>query len=74
MTDENKIGYEGDDIASFLRDYCKLAGLTPVENKVLALKHGMLDLIEVQDVNPLDVIKEAFVQNLATLGYNFKQS
>jgi RNA polymerase sigma factor (sigma-70 family) len=74
MTNENKIGYEGDDITAFLRDYCKLAELSTTENRVLALKHGMLDLIEIQDVPNEEVLREAFAQNLATLGYNYKPS
>lgn len=72
MTDENKIGYEGDDVSTFLREYCALAKLTPLEIKVLALKNGMLDLLEPVHVNEQEVLREAFVQNLAILGYNFK--
>jgi len=39
---------------------------------VLALRHGMVDLIKPKEIDQQESIKEAIVQNLAILGYSFK--
>lgn len=72
MTDENKLGGDVDPFLNMLRDYCEAAGLTDMETKVLAIRHGMLDLIRVKKVKKEEPVAECLVQNLARLGYNYK--
>ena len=72
MTDENKLGGDVDPFLDMLRDYCEAAGLTDMETKVLAIRHGMLDLIRVRKVKKEEPIAECLAQKLARLGYNYK--
>ena len=73
MTNEDKIGYEGEDFNEFLREYCAVAGFTYNEKIVLALRHGMLDLLNNDCELPIhDSIQEAKIQGLAALGYNYR--
>lgn len=62
------------DVVELIREYCDKADLTREERRVLALKHGMPDLLTDAQIKTSDLIREALVQNLALLGYNFKFS
>jgi DNA-directed RNA polymerase sigma subunit (sigma70/sigma32) len=74
MTNENKLGFYDTDAEDTLRDYCKRAKLSIRELKVLALKHGMVDLLLDIDsgVTKEAAAEEAMIQNLAGLGYNYR--
>jgi RNA polymerase sigma factor (sigma-70 family) len=72
MTDEDKIGHEGEDFTALLIEYCDKANLTTQELQVLALRHGMLDLVPNRDLDVRVRTIEALTQNLAALGFNFK--
>lgn len=72
MTDEDKIGNEGEDFTALLIEYCDKADLTNQELQVLALRHGMLDLVPNRDIDIKTRTAEALTQNLAALGFNFK--
>jgi hypothetical protein len=72
MTDDNKLGGDIDPFIDMLRDYCETANLTETEIKILAIRHGMLDLIKPRKVKERECIRECLVQNLARLGYNYK--
>jgi DNA-directed RNA polymerase sigma subunit (sigma70/sigma32) len=74
MTNEDRLGGYVDPFINLLRDYCDIAGLTELEMKVLALRHGMIDLIPSKPVNQYECLREVLVQNLASLGYNYKIS
>lgn len=72
MTDEDKIGHEGEDFTALLIEFCSKADLTDLELKVLALRHGMLDLVPNKGLEQPHRIQEAVIQNLAALGFNYK--
>jgi RNA polymerase sigma factor (sigma-70 family) len=72
MTDEDKIGNEGEDFTALLVEYCDKADLTHQELQVLALRHGMLDLVPNREIDLKTRTTEALTQNLAALGFNFK--
>jgi DNA-directed RNA polymerase specialized sigma subunit len=71
ITDDAKLGPEVNTFAQELREYCQTAQLTKVERLVLALKHGMLDILPVHELKPDVVINESIAQNCARLGYHF---
>jgi hypothetical protein len=72
MTNENKLGGEVDPFIEMLREYCSMAGLNEMEIKLLAIRHGMLDLIRLGKVKEDECVRECLIQNLANLGYNYK--
>lgn len=72
MTNEDRLGGFVDPFVNLLRDYCDTANLNDLELKIIALRHGMLDLIPNKKLNSYECLKETVVQNLANLGYNFK--
>jgi RNA polymerase sigma factor (sigma-70 family) len=72
MTNDNKLGGESDPFLDMLRDYCDDANLTENEIKVLAIRHGMLDIIKPTKVKEAECIRECLVQNLAKIGYNYR--
>lgn len=72
MTNEDRLGGEIDPFISLLRDYCVDSNLTEKELKIMALRHGMVDLIENKETTTEDRLHETMIQNLATLGYNYK--
>ena len=61
-----------DDITELLREHCNAAKLSTQETLIVALRNGMPDLLPEKETPIHDQIKEAVVQNLAVLGYNFK--
>ena len=69
ITDEDD---SEDDVCELIREYCGRAELTPREIQILALKHGMPDLMPNIEIPVVAQIREALIQNLALLGYNFK--
>jgi len=72
MTNEDRLGGFVDPFINTLRDYCDSANLTDIELKIIALRHGMLDLIPPKNIDCAESLKEAVIQNLATLGYNYR--
>jgi len=72
MTNEDRLGGVVDPFTTLLREYCDDSDLSNKELKVMALRHGMVDLIAHKEVNPDEGATEALVQNLALLGYNYK--
>jgi len=74
MTNEDRLGGYVDPFINLLREYCDTANLTDMELKIIALRHGMLDLVPDKPVDEKESLKETIVQNLASLGYNFKVS
>jgi DNA-directed RNA polymerase sigma subunit (sigma70/sigma32) len=72
MTNEDRLGGYVDPFVMSLREYCDSANLSDIELKIIALRHGMLDLIQGTDVSILESIRETIVQNLAWLGYNYR--
>ena len=72
MTNENRLGGQPDVQSTLLRDYCEEADLTDSEIKVLALRHGMLDLVNTDREEDEASLKEAVIQNLALLGFNYQ--
>lgn len=72
MTNDNKLGGDIDPFLELLRDYCHSANLTDTEIKVLAIRHGMIDLLRPKKVHIYDCVHETLVQNLAKLGYNYR--
>ena len=72
MTNDDRLGGFVDPFINLLREYCDMANLTDTELRILALRHGMLDLIPSKQVNQTECIKETIIQNLASLGYNYR--
>lgn len=72
MTNEDRLGGEIDPFTDLLRDYCLDSYLTEKELKIMALRHGMVDLINDKEPTMEKKIQETMIQNLATLGYNFR--
>lgn len=72
VTNDDRLGNEPDELNDLLRSHCEESDLSDIEIKVLAVKHGMIDLIKPKEIKREDIIKEALVQNLAALGYNYK--
>ena len=72
MTNEDRLGGTVDPFGTILREYCETAKLSETELKILALRHGMVDLIKQKEVDNRESMKEALTQNLAVLGYNFR--
>lgn len=63
---------EGSEIlTALIREYCDLSEFNLKEKTILALRYGMLDIIDVIQLNVRDTIQEAITQNLAHLGYQF---
>lgn len=71
-TNEDKLGYVDDYLSQMLRDYCEHTDLNKQEIMYLALRHGMPDLIPQEKLDVKSIIRESIVQNLASLGYNYK--
>lgn len=74
MTNEDRLGGFVDPFINLLREYCDAASLSHLELKILALRHGMLDLIPFKQIDQQECLKEIISQNLANLGYNYKAS
>lgn len=72
ITDDCKIGLQGEDFGELLREYCERAKLSDLEIKIVALRNGMPDLLPNTLIDTNSQIREAIIQNLANLGYNFK--
>ena len=69
--DDNLWG--GEEIFStMLRDCCDLADLSEAERKILALKFGMMDLIPPKEHSGDASYKECLIQNLASVGFNYR--
>ena len=72
MTNEDRLGGVADPFTNLLREYCEDSALTQKELKIMALRHGMIDLIENKEPTNEKRVQETMVQNLAILGYNFR--
>ena len=72
MTNEDRLGGLVDPFLNSIREYCDTANLTDMELKVVALRHGMIDLVPYKEIDITESLKEVIVQNLATLGYNYR--
>ena len=72
MTNEDRLGGYVDPFVMSLREYCESANLTDIELKIIALRHGMLDLIQGIEITVSESVKETLIQNLAWLGYNYR--
>jgi len=72
MTNEDRLGGYIDPFINLLREHCDIANLSPTELKILALRHGMLDLIPLKQVDQTECLREIISQNLAGLGYNYR--
>jgi len=72
MTNEDRLGGYVDPFINLLRDYCEIANLSEMELKILAMRHGMLDLIPMKPVDLNECLRETIIQNLVGLGYNYK--
>ena len=76
LTLEDMLTYEAieedtDILTLLIREYCDLSKFSLKEKVILALRHGMLDIIDATDVCPKEAVQEAISQNLAYLGYQF---
>ena len=74
MTNEDRLGGFVDPFINLLREYCDAASLSLIELKILAVRHGMIDLIPLKEIDQKECLKEIISQNLANLGYNYKAS
>ena len=73
ITNEDRIGSDADGFSDLLRDYCLASSLTDEEKLVLALRHGMPDILDSNSEKLRQLaLMEALVQNLALLGYDYK--
>jgi DNA-directed RNA polymerase sigma subunit (sigma70/sigma32) len=72
VTTEDTLWSSEDSFQSLLRDCCDLAKLTDLERKVIALKFGMLDIISMREHSNDEVYRECLIQNLASIGFNYK--
>lgn len=73
MTNEDQIGYDPDNLSSLVRDYIAESKLNNNELKIIALSHGLWDMMSSDDDIPKQELwKEAITQNLMKLGYEFK--
>ena len=72
MTNEDRLGGVVDVFTTLLREYCGDSDLTTKELIIMALRHGMVDLIPAEDVDHKESVVESLIQNLALLGYTYK--
>jgi DNA-directed RNA polymerase sigma subunit (sigma70/sigma32) len=72
MTNDDRLGGYVDPFINSLREYCDTANLSEMELKIVALRHGMLDLIQHKEISLVESIRETIIQNLACLGYNYR--
>lgn len=72
MTNDDRLGGYVDPFINLLREYCDISNLTDMELKVIAIRHGMLDLIPYKPIDEIECLKEVIIQNLASLGYNYR--
>lgn len=72
MTNEDRLGGYVDPFINLLRDYCESAKLSDIEIKIVALRHGMLDIIPYKHSDLAECLRETLLQNLASLGYNYR--
>ena len=73
ITNENKLGYADYEFEDLVRYYCSKADLTQPETRILALRHGMFDILkEPTPSTNTEIVNEALRQNLACLGYAYR--
>ena len=74
ITNENKLGHVENEFDDLVRFYCERAELSLDETKMLALRHGMFDILETYAPAPdlPEVVRESVIQNLANLGYRYR--
>jgi len=72
MAETDNLGGPEDQYSVMLREYCASASLSSDEITVIALRHGMPDVIAEKETCQAEVFKEALTQCLAKLGYGFE--
>ena len=72
MTNDDRLGGSVDPFTMMLREYCSDSKLSDKELKIMALRHGMVDLIPHREIDNKEGVLETLTQNLALLGYNYK--
>jgi DNA-directed RNA polymerase sigma subunit (sigma70/sigma32) len=72
MTDDDRLGGIPDELLDELREHCLRTNLVPDELRALALRHGMIDILPINEVDNNAVLMEATVQNLAKIGFHYK--
>lgn len=72
MTNDDRLGGVADPFTTMIREYCDESSLNAKELKIMALRHGMVDLIPNNEIDLKESVVESLVQNLAILGYSYK--